>query len=80
MFQMFQILKVEEIKCSSFISMSSNMDLSVCPVDALQVGKKRVEINQTKCIGCGMCVQRCPVGALYMNNGKMFMVWMHPQK
>ena len=62
-------LDEEEIKCSSFISMSSNMDLSVCPVDALQVGKKRVEINQTKCIGCGMCVQRCPVGALYMNNG-----------
>ena len=63
-------LDEEEIKCSSFISMSSNMDLSVCPVDALQVGKKRVEINQTKCIGCGMCVQRCPVGALYMNNGR----------
>lgn len=63
-------LDEEEIKCSSFTSMLPDMDLSVCPVDALQVGKKRVEINQTKCIGCGMCVQRCPVGALYMNNGK----------
>lgn len=63
-------LDEKEIKCSSFTSMSPDMNLSVCPVDALQVGKKRVEINQTKCIGCGMCVQRCPVGALYMNNGK----------
>lgn len=63
-------LDEEEIKCSSFTSMSPDMDLFVCPVDALRVGKKRVEINQTKCIGCGMCVQRCPVGALYMNDGK----------
>jgi len=27
-------------------------------------------INQEKCIGCGSCVDVCPVGAIFMKNGK----------
>ena len=63
-------LNEEEIKCSSFSSMSPDMDLSVCPVDAIKIGKETININQEKCIGCGLCVNRCPIGALYMKNGK----------
>lgn len=63
-------LDKEEITCSSFTSISPDMNLAVCPVDAIQIGDKRIEIKQTKCIGCGMCVQRCPVGALYLKSGK----------
>jgi len=27
-------------------------------------------VNQNKCIGCGACVNICPVGAISMENGK----------
>jgi len=27
-------------------------------------------INQNKCIGCGACVNICPVGAISIRNGK----------
>ena len=63
-------LNDEEIKCNSFSSMSHDMNLNVCPVDAIKSGEQRIEINQEKCIGCGMCVQRCPVGALHIRNSK----------
>lgn len=29
-------------------------------------------INQDKCVGCGTCVDVCPVGAISMKNGKAF--------
>lgn len=27
-------------------------------------------VNQNKCVGCGVCVNVCPVGAISMKNGK----------
>ena len=27
-------------------------------------------INQDKCVGCGLCVDACPFGAIVMENGK----------
>ena len=27
-------------------------------------------VKQNKCVGCGVCVNVCPVGAIFMENGK----------
>lgn len=45
-----------------------------CPVDALI--RRRgggVILNPSKCIGCGMCVQACDIGAVLWDNE-----WMKP--
>jgi ferredoxin len=31
------------------------------------------KIDLAKCNGCGVCVERCPTGALAMQDGKVFM-------
>lgn len=58
----------EEIDCSTFSGMSHNMSMDVCPVKAIMLGSDKIEIDERKCIGCGPCVSRCPIGALYLRD------------
>ncbi len=43
----------------------------VCAFDALSVDTSQSIpiINTNACIGCGLCIARCPANALYSNNG-----------
>lgn len=34
--------------------------IKVCPVDALSLQNKCIQVNTKKCISCGQCVQACP--------------------
>ncbi|MGN9172486.1 4Fe-4S binding protein [Lachnospiraceae bacterium HCP1S3_A8] len=63
-------MKPHEIECASFPEMSHEMNDAVCPVDAIRVGAKSITIDKNKCIGCGLCAHRCPVGAIHFENGK----------
>lgn len=36
----------------------------VCPVDAIKLTGREVELNEQKCIGCKMCAIACPFGAI----------------
>ena len=38
-----------------------------CPVGAIKRGKK-VEVDNSKCISCGMCVSSCLYGAISLSN------------
>ncbi len=41
--------------------------LKVCPLGALsQAGYNAPKVNQDKCIQCGACAERCPKGALIL--------------
>lgn len=45
-----------------------NPDSSVCPTDALSIGVGGLPVvDQQVCIGCGLCVIRCPVGAIHLD-------------
>lgn len=59
-----------DIESGEFNEMSCDRNKKVCPVDAISKGKECITINKTKCIGCGLCVNTCPFGAIHMNNGK----------
>ncbi|MBC7218897.1 MAG: 4Fe-4S dicluster domain-containing protein [Hadesarchaea archaeon] len=39
-----------------------------CPVEAIERRGRVWVVNTEKCIGCGICVQECPFGA----------IWLHP--
>lgn len=59
-----------EIECFSFPKMSHEMNKKVCVADAITVGKDSICIDESKCIGCGLCAYRCPVGAIHFEDGK----------
>ena len=38
-----------------------------------------VEVNKEKCIGCGVCVTVCPVGAIALSQGEEYAIIDHDQ-
>lgn len=63
-------LSDEEVDSPRFKDISQDMNRRICSVDALSMGKHEIRINSDKCIGCGLCARRCPVGAIYVKKGK----------
>lgn len=63
-------LSDEDIECVEFPYIANNMSKYLCPVNALRSGAEQVVIDEKKCIGCGLCVAGCPVGAIYLKDGK----------
>ena len=59
----------DEINCPEFPDFSYERDFSVCPIKAIRWNYESdaPEIDNTACIGCGICAARCPVGAIYYN-------------
>jgi len=64
-------------KDSSEITLPSPMNsfpgdpsLDVCPTEAISWDSKLqiIKISEDRCIGCGLCVVRCPYGALYLED------------
>lgn len=60
----------EDIECVEFPDIAYDTSRYLCPVNAIKSGAKEIVIDEKKCIGCGLCVASCPVGALYLKGGK----------
>lgn len=60
----------EDIECVEFPDIAHDMSKYLCPVNAIKSGTDEIEIDEKKCIGCGLCVASCPVGAIYLKGGK----------
>jgi len=43
---------------------------SVCPVEAIEKKGRIWVVNAQKCIGCALCVQECPFGAIWLHQDK----------
>lgn len=59
------------ISCPEFEEFSYERNINVCPVDAISwdYSKESPQIDQRKCINCGICALMCPMGAIY-SDGK----------
>lgn len=62
-----------EISCNYFGDFPYERDLNVCPVGAIKWNfeKELPEIQHSKCIGCGLCAARCPMGAIFKEGNQM---------
>lgn len=58
----------DEVKTSNMPDFPADRSLEVCASGALlrANGVGAPEVNATDCIGCGVCVERCSVGAIHL--------------
>jgi len=56
---------IEEINTEILEGFPYNNDRRVCPPDSILLNENSgIEINSDSCIGCGICIQRCPLGGI----------------
>ncbi len=63
-------LSDDDIECVEFPGIAHDMSKYLCPANAIKSGAEQIVIDDKKCIGCGLCVVSCPVGAIYLKDGK----------
>lgn len=64
----------QEVHSDFFNSFPHNTSRRVCPTDAISIPVDNALIDESKCIGCGICLHRCPFSAFALNTttGKCF--------
>ena len=60
----------DDIECADFPDIAHDMSKYLCPVNAIRSGSDHIVIDSSKCVGCGLCVSSCPVGAIFLRDGK----------
>lgn len=61
----------DETQCPLVDNFASLNDMRVCAFDAIGFNVDGEPcINSEKCIGCGLCAARCPLGAIYQCGGR----------
>lgn len=55
-----------EISKSTRVASVVSLEDRVCPTNALQPGADGVPTVDETCFGCGLCISRCPVHAIYL--------------
>jgi hypothetical protein len=59
---------LEEIEAPVSVDTPVAPDPTVCPTNALSIDESRTpSIDDKTCVGCGLCVVRCPVGAIRLD-------------
>jgi Fe-S-cluster-containing hydrogenase component 2 len=60
-----------ELTIAGLPAFPGDADSRVCPTDAITwpTGAPTPTVDPDACIGCGLCVRRCPVGAIHLSSG-----------
>lgn len=58
----------EEILVDLLPGMPQLMSTTVCPTDAIKLGTDGFPVITGDCIGCGICLSRCPYAAIQITN------------
>ena len=56
-------VRVDESRCLAFAGPDCGACASLCPggVDALELRRGRPAVDEASCVGCGRCIEACPV-------------------
>ena len=59
----------QDIACGEVHAFPNDQTINACPVDAIAWNSEidTPVIDAEKCINCGICINRCPVGAIYFD-------------
>jgi ferredoxin len=67
-------LKFQDVRFPSKFELPLENDDSVCPTHALKVNSDgTLCLKSNLCIGCGLCVSRCPMHCLRLHKGKLIL-------
>ena len=58
-----------ELHSEFFNSFTHNTSNRVCPTEAISCAEDSIHIDASKCIGCAVCVSRCPYSAIAYDAG-----------
>jgi ferredoxin len=59
----------------SFLDLKNSQNYNICPTDAIKMSYSGIiEVDNEACIGCGLCVTSCPVGAIYLNKNHVAVI------
>ena len=64
----------QELHSDFFNSFPHNTSRRVCPTNAISIFNDDITVSSSKCIGCGICIPRCPFSAFAFDaeTGKCF--------
>lgn len=60
----------EEYTINELSNFPNDKSAEVCPTSAISLDKNGVPVISEKCISCGLCAIRCPLGAIFFRNGR----------
>ena len=64
-------LSKDDVSCYDIDDFPNDRGNRACPVNALSWDEKNCHpvVDNSKCIACGVCMRRCPIGAIFYDNG-----------
>lgn len=60
-FVFFGLARIEESKCFAFKGPECGACAPACPLDAITMQRNKPVLDESRCNGCGLCREACPV-------------------